>query len=242
MKFETPLIEGRLVQRYKRFFADVRLESGEIVVAHCANSGSMLSVKEAGARVWISPASNPQRKLRYTWELIEVNGTLVGINTAHPNRIVAEAIAAGQIPDLAGYATLARERKYGRNSRIDILLEDPARPPCYVEVKNVTLRRGCEAHCPAEFPDAVTERGAKHLKEMTDIVNAGSRAMMVYLVQRADCRHFKVAADIDPTYAQALEDALAAGVEAVCYGCAVGPDAITIAGPLTLDLPNFRHT
>jgi sugar fermentation stimulation protein A len=242
MKFDTPLIEGRLVQRYKRFFADVRLANGDTVVAHCANSGSMLSVKETGARVWISPARNPERKLRYTWEMIEVNGAMVGINTAHPNRIVAEAIAAGEIPELAGYATLTRERKYGRNSRIDILLEDPARPACYVEVKNVSLRRGGEVHCPAEFPDAVTERGAKHLKEMTDIVKAGGRAMMVYLAQRADCRTFKIAADIDPAYAQALEEALAAGVEAVCYGCAVGPDAITIANPLTLDLPKSRHT
>ena len=242
MKFEHPLIEGRLVQRYKRFFADVRLLSGEIVVAHCANSGSMLSVKEPGSRVWLSPANNPERKLRYTWEIIEVNGGLVGINTSLPNRIVAEAIQAGVIPELSGYTTLSREKKYGRNSRIDILLEDSKRPACYVEVKNVTLRRGSESHWPAEFPDAVTERGAKHLKEMTDMVKAGSRAVMVYLVQRGDCRRFAVAVDIDPTYAQALEQALAAGVEAVCYGCAVGPDAITIAGPLTLDLPNSRHT
>jgi sugar fermentation stimulation protein A len=241
MKFEQPLIEGRLIQRYKRFFADVRLPNGEVVVAHCANSGSMLSVKDPGARVWLSPAANPARKLRYTWELVEVNGHLVGINTSLPNRIVAEAIQAGQISELAGYATLARERKYGRNSRIDILLEDPQRPPCYVEVKNVTLRRGHEPHRPAEFPDAVTARGAKHLKELTDIVTGGGRAMMVYLVQRSDCRRFTIAADIDPGYAQALDQALAAGVEAVCYGCAVGPDAITIAGPLTLDLPNSRH-
>src|SRR3954469_21097828 len=170
MKFEHPLIEGRLVQRYKRFFADVRLAGGEIVVAHCANSGSMLSVKDPGARVWLSPATNPARKLRYTWELVEVNGALVGINTSLPNRIVAEAIQAGEIPELAGYATLTRERKYGRNSRIDILLEDPKRPACYVEVKSVTLRRGDAPHGPAEFPDAVTARGVKHLKEMTDIV------------------------------------------------------------------------
>ena len=242
MKFEHTLIEGWLVQRYKRFFADVLLPGGEVVVAHCANSGSMLSVKEPGSRVWLSPATNPERKLRYTWELIEVNGGLVGINTGLPNRIVAEAIQAGEIPELAGYATISREKKYGRNSRIDILLEDPSRPPCYVEVKNVTLRRGSEPHWPAEFPDAVTERGAKHLKEMTDIVAAGGRAVMVYLVQRMDCTRFAVAADIDPAYAQGLEQALAAGVEAVCYGCAVGPDAITIAGPLTLDLPNSRHT
>lgn len=209
MKFDTPLIEGVLVSRYKRFFADVRLASGEIVTAHCANSGSMLSVKDAGARVWLSPASNPERKLRFTWEIIEVAGSLVGINTGHPNRLVAEAIAAGQIPELKGYASLKREQKYGKNSRIDILLEDPKRPACYVEVKNVTLKRSPDH--PAEFPDSVTERGAKHLIEMTDMVRAGARAVMVYLVQRADCSRFAVAADIDPTYAKTLKKAMSEG-------------------------------
>ncbi len=238
MKFDTPLIEGRLVSRYKRFFADVQLANGDIVTAHCANSGSMMSVKDTGARVWISPASNPERKLRYTWEIIEVNGGLVGINTGHPNRLVAEAITAGMIKELNGYASLKREQKYGKNSRIDILLEDPNRPTCYVEVKNVTLKRDLAADH-AEFPDAVTERGAKHLIEMTDMVRAGHRAVMVYLVQRGDCRRFRVAADIDPTYAKGLKTALAAGVEAVCYGCEVTPDGITIAKtPLTLDLPD----
>lgn len=240
MKFPRPLVEGTLVQRYKRFLADVRLPSGELVVAHCANSGSMLSVKDPGSKVWLSPAADPNRKLRYTWELIAVGDALVGINTSHPNRIVAEAIAAGQIKELTGYPVLKREQKHGKNSRIDILLEAPGRPACYVEIKNVTMKRGTGDL--AEFPDAVTERGAKHLREMTDIVRAGGRAVMVYLVQRPDCRRFSVAADIDPSYAAGLEAALAAGLEAVCYGCRVGPDAITVAGPLTLDLPNPRHT
>ena len=236
MKFETPLIEGVLIQRYKRFMADVRLPNGDVVVAHCANSGSMLSVKEPGSRVWLSPAPNPERKLRYTWEIIEVNGHLVGINTSHPNRIVADAITAGRIPELAGYPDLKREQKYGKNSRIDILLSGGGRPPCYVEVKNVTLRRGFSDH-PAEFPDAVTERGAKHLREMTDIVRSGGRAVMVYLVQRDDCTRFSICGDIDPAYATGLKAALAAGVEAVCYGCRVTPDGITVTKPLTLDLP-----
>ncbi|MHB1204486.1 MAG: DNA/RNA nuclease SfsA [Rhodospirillaceae bacterium] len=240
MIFSTPLIEGRLVQRYKRFLADVRLPNGEVVVAHCANSGSMLSVKEPGSRVWLSPAADPNRKLRYTWELIEVENGMVGINTGLPNRIVAEAIAGGLIPELTGYPVLKREQKYGKNSRIDILLEGPGRPPCYVEVKNVTLKR--VAGDLAEFPDAVTARGAKHLKELTDIVAAGGRAVMFYLVQRTDCRRFAVAADIDPAYGEGLTAAMAAGVEALCYGCRVGPDAITVAEPLTLDLPNPRHT
>ena len=242
MKFPAPLIEGVLVNRYKRFFADVRLPTGEVVTAHCANSGSMLSVKDPGARVWLSPAANPERKLRYTWEIIEIAGGLVGINTAHPNLLVAEAIAAGQIAELKGYASLKREQKYGKNSRIDILLEspgpnDPKRQPCYVEVKNVTLKRVLTPDHPAEFPDSVTERGAKHLIEMTDMVNAGARAVMVYLVQRGDCRRFAVAADLDPAYAKGLKAAMAQGVEAVCYGCEVTLDGITIAKPLTMDLP-----
>src|SRR5262249_41936992 len=159
-------------------------------------------------------------------------GGLVGINTSLPNRIVAEGILAGEIKELTGYSGLKREQKYGRNSRIDILLEHPGRPPCYVEVKNVTLKRGSGPDHPAEFPDAVTERGAKHLKEMTDIVRGGGRAIMVYLAQRGDCRRFQVAEDIDPAYAEALKRATAAGVEAVCYGCEIRPDAITIAAPL----------
>ena len=242
MKFPHPLIEGRLVQRYKRFLADVRLASGDVVVAHCANSGSMLSVKEPGSRVWLSPAADPKRKLHYNWELIEVDGGLVGINTSHPNRIVADAITDGHIPELAGYTSIKREQKYGRNSRIDILLENGPTASCHVEVKNVTLKRRGGLDWPAEFPDSVTARGAKHLKEMTDIVRAGGRAMMVYLVQRNDCRSFTVAGDIDPAYATGLEAAMAAGVEAVCYGCDVAPDAITIGQPLTVDLPNCRHT
>ncbi len=245
MKFPAPLIEGTLVQRYKRFLADVRLASGEVVVAHCANPGSMLSVKDPGSKVWLSPAADPNRKLRYTWELIAVGDTLVGINTGHPNHLVAEAIAEGRIKELTGYPVLKREQKYGKNSRIDILLEAPGRPACYVEVKNVTMKRPpgeTGAGDLAEFPDSVTERGAKHLKEMTDIVKAGGRAVMVYLVQRGDCRRFSVAADIDPAYAAGLKAARAAGVEAVCYGCRIGLDAITVAGPLTLDLPNPRHT
>jgi sugar fermentation stimulation protein A len=235
MQFHAPLIEGTLVSRYKRFFADVRLPSGEVVTAHCANPGSMLSVRDAGARVWISPAKDPARKLRYTWEIVEVFDGMVGINTGHPNLIVAEAIMAGAIPELAGYPTLKREQKYGKNSRIDILLEASDRPPCYVEVKNVTMCR--VAGGPAEFPDSVTARGAKHLEELTGMVQAGNRAVMFYLVQRADCRCFTIAHDIDPTYAKALKLAVKAGVEALCYHARVTPTGIAVEAPLTLDLP-----
>ena len=235
MKFHAPLIEGVLVNRYKRFLADVRLPNGEIVVAHCANPGSMLSVREPGARVWLSPASKPERKLRYTWEIIEVFGGLVGINTGHPNLVVAEAIAAGRIPELAGYPVLKREQKYGKNSRIDILLEASDRPPCYVEVKNVTMCR--IAGGPAEFPDSVTARGTKHLEELADMVRSGNRAVMFYLVQRGDCTRFTIAQDIDPTYAKALKSATKAGVETLCYKASVAPAGIHVDAPLTLDLP-----
>jgi sugar fermentation stimulation protein A len=237
MKFAAPLIEGRLIKRYNRFFADVTLTNGETVTAHCANSGSMLSVKEPGARVWLSPAQNPDRKLKFTWELIEIHGGLVGINTGHPNRLVADAIAAGEIKPLKGYASLKREQKYGKNSRIDILLESPGKPDCYVEVKNVTMKREPGPMAPTEFPDSVTERGTKHLMELANVAKAGGRAVMFYLVQRADSHRFAIAADIDPDYAAGLEKALKAGVEALCYGCDVTPDGITIAQPLTMDLP-----
>ncbi|MGY8962843.1 MAG: DNA/RNA nuclease SfsA [Rhodospirillales bacterium] len=238
MKFEAPLIKGRFVKRYKRFFADVILENGEIVVAHCANSGSMLAVKPEGATVWISPANNPKRKLQYTWEIIQIEGHNVGINTAHPNRIVAEAIEAGEIAELTGYEMQRREVKYGKNSRIDIILESEGKPPCYVEVKNVTMKRDLTAEGKAEFPDSVTTRGAKHLVELADMVAQGHRAVMFYLVQRDDCPSFSVAGDIDPGYEAGLAVALKAGVEVVCYQCRVSPEEISITGPLPMDLPS----
>lgn len=238
MKFETPLLKGTLVKRYKRFFADVVLESGETVVAHCANSGSMLSVKPEGAPVWISPANNPKRKLKFTWEIVEIEGHNVGINTGHPNRIVAEAIEAGQIKELKGYDSIRREVKYGKNSRIDILLEADGKPPCYVEVKNVTMRRDLTKNGHAEFPDSVTTRGAKHLVELADMVAEGHRAVMFYMVQRGDCPAFSIAGDIDPDYQAGLVSALKSGVEALCYECSVTPEEIAIAKALPMDLPS----
>jgi sugar fermentation stimulation protein A len=192
----------------------------------------MLGLDAPGSEIWLSRSSNPARKLPLSWELIRVGDHLVGINTGHPNRLVAEAIAAGQIPELAGYAGQRREVAYGRNSRIDILLEAPDRPPCYVEVKNVHLRR----QTAAEFPDSVTARGAKHLDEMGTMVEAGARAVMVYLVQRGDCDRFRIAADIDPAYARALARARDRGVEALCHACVVTTEGIEVAGPLPLDL------
>ena len=179
MRFPAPLIRGTLVKRYKRFLADVLLaeplaDGRREVVAHCANPGSMLTVCNPGSEVWLSPAANPERKLQYNWELIRVGRTLVGINTMHPNRLAADAIADGTIAELSGYPTTRREVKYGVNSRIDLLLEAPGKPPCYVEVKNVTMRR---AVC-LEFPDAVTARGIKHLEELAAQAAVGNRAVM----------------------------------------------------------------
>ena len=200
MRFPDPLIRGALIQRYKRFLADVELDTGEVVTAHCANSGSMMGLTEPGSEVWLSPARNPDRKLRYSWEMIRVGNGLVGVHTAHPNRIVEEAVRAGRIDELAGYDNVRREVRYGKNSRIDLLLEGGGRPPCYVEIKSVTLRRERRA----EFPDAVTARGTKHLGELSDVVAGGGRAVMLYLIQREDCQAFSVAGDIDPAYAEAF--------------------------------------
>ncbi len=232
MKFPDPLLRGRLVRRYKRFLSDVELDGGELVTAHCANPGSMIGLTEPGSEVWLSPARNPARKLRYSWEMIRIGEGLVGINTSHPNGIVADAIAAGRVAELTGYGALRREVKYGKNSRIDMLLEADGRPPCYVEVKNVHLKRDGGA----EFPDSVTARGAKHLVELSDMVAAGARAVMFYLVQREDCDDFAIAGDIDPHYATTLDKALAAGVEAICYCCKLTTEAIELDRPLALEL------
>ncbi|WP_209873169.1 DNA/RNA nuclease SfsA [Azospirillum soli] len=241
MRFSTPLLQGRLIRRYKRFLADVDL-GGEVVTVHVPNSGSMLGLDAPGSAVWLSRSDNPKRKLAHTLELVEADGgpngkSLVGVNTSHPNGLVAAAIAAGTIPELAGYARLRREVKYGKNSRIDVLLEDDGRPPVYVEVKNVHLRRpDLDDGLAAEFPDCVTARGAKHLDEMSDMVRQGARAVMVYLVQRTDCAYFRVASDIDPTYAAGLRRARESGVEAVCWSCAITPEAIELDRPLPLRL------
>ena len=230
MRFPHPLVKGTLIKRYKRFLADVQLENGDIVTAHLANSGAMLGTSDPGLEVWLSPAAGPGRKLAWSWELCRVDGHLVGVNTAHPNRIVAEAILDGKIPELAGYAALKREVKYGTNSRIDILLTDPNRPPCYVEVKNVHLKNGDWA----EFPDAVTARGTKHLNELMEMVAQGARAVMVYLVQRQDCLAFRPAERIDPLYAATLTKAMENGVDSLCYTCKMDLDAIDVGGTLPI--------
>jgi sugar fermentation stimulation protein A len=230
MKFTNPLISGKLVQRYKRFLCDVTLDTGETVTATCPNTGSMMGLTAPGSKVWLSTSDSPTRKYRHTWELIENdigNGpTLVGINTNHPNGIVAEAIEKGRIDDLKGFGTLRREVKYGVNSRIDILLEDGiGGRTCYVEIKNVHLMRQPGL---AEFPDSKTERGVKHLEELANMVAHGHRACMLYLVQRADAARFDLAHDVDPVYAAAFTKAKAAGVEMLCYRCSLTTEEIAL--------------
>jgi sugar fermentation stimulation protein A len=230
MRFPAPLIPATLVKRYKRFLADVVLPSGKTITVHCANPGSMIGLNVPGARVWLSRSANPNRKLAHSWELIEVDlgggAEIVGINTTHPNTLAGEAIAAGVIPELTGYATIRREVRYGLGSRVDFLLEDPARAPCYVEIKNVHLMRRPGL---AEFPDAVTKRGAKHLQELSAMVASGARAVMLFLVQIGSARSFALARDIDPAYGRAYDAARAAGVEALVRRCRVTRDRIEVA-------------
>ncbi len=188
-----------------------------------------MGLNTPGSRVWLTKSDNPKRKLAYSWELLEVDlgdgPALVGINTNHPNKIVTEAIEAGTVAELTGYETLRREVKYGVNSRIDILLEDPDRPLCYVEIKNVHLMRQSRL---AEFPDSVTKRGTKHLVELGDMVEAGHRAVMLFLIQRTDADHMTLARDIDPNYAETLDRAISRGVEILAYDTEINFETVTL--------------
>jgi sugar fermentation stimulation protein A len=235
MRFPGPLISATLVKRYKRFLADVMLPGGETITAHVANPGAMTGLAAPGARVWLSKSTNASRKLSHSWELVEVDFgggiELVGVNTAHPNPLIGVTLAVGAIPELAGYDTIRREVKYGRNSRVDFLLEAAGRPPCYVEIKNVHLMRTMGL---AEFPDAKTERGAKHLDELGDMVAAGARAVMLYLIQIGSAQRFALARDIDPKYGAAFDRARGRGVEALALRCRIDCDGIEIAAPVPI--------
>lgn len=229
MRLPSPLLRGSLIGRYKRFLADVQLADGRRVTATCPNTGSMMGLTAPGATVWLSESASTTRKYPFTWELVEADlgagPTLVGINTGHPNRLVTEALEGRRIKRLAGYPALRREVNYGVNSRIDILLECPKQGRCYVEVKNVHLSR---THGLAEFPDSVTARGVKHLKEMTAMVREGHRAVMVFLIQRGDARRLALARDVDPNYGLAFDAAVRAGVEAIALRCRMGLEEITV--------------
>jgi len=215
MRFQTPLVPARLVRRYKRFLADVVLESdGRAVTAHCPNPGAMLGLNAPGARVWLEPNDDPKRKLRFGWRLVELpGGHMAGIDTGVPNRIVAEALGARAIPALAAYGGVRPEVRYATRSRVDFLLTEPGLPDCYVEV---------------------TARGARHLRDLADMVAQGHRAAMLYVVQRTDCGRLRMAADLDPAYAAGFDAARAAGVEMLCHGTVITEGGVELSGPLTI--------
>jgi len=218
------LIPGTLIKRYKRFLADVRLESGEVVTAHCPNSGSMKACCESGSPVYLSYHDNPKRKLKYSWELIQMPGSLVGVNTLVPNRLVYQSVEAGVVEELGGYDTIRREVKTGNNSRLDLVLEKGDNDRCFVEIKNCTLVEDGIA-C---FPDAVTLRGQKHLVELQRLIASGNRCVMFYLIQRMDAETFKPADHIDPEYGRKLRRAAEHGVEIVVYDVHIDLEAIRL--------------
>lgn len=232
MHFPDPLMEARLIRRYKRFLADIEWPDGSSDTVHCPNPGAMLGLDAPGSRVFVSRSANLKRKYPLTLEIVEADRTLVGINTGLPNRLAGEAIANGVIAELAGYQTQRSEVRYGVNSRIDILLEHSDRPVCYVEVKNVHLSRQPGL---VEFPDCVTARGAKHLQELGDQAEAGHRSVMVFIIQRADGARFDLARDIDPGYAAAFNHARRRGVEVAAYACSVSASEILVTMPVPID-------
>jgi len=225
MRFEAPLLGATFVARYKRFFCDALLDDGTEVTAHCPNPGSMLSLLEPSARIWLAPSAGPTRKLPFRWELVESGAGLVGLNTGRANAIVAEALADERIGALRGYDDVRREVRYGERSRIDFLLHGATRRPCYLEVKSVTMSRRPRV---AEFPDSVTARGRKHLEELARMSDGGARAVLLFLVQRTDAACLAIAGDIDHAYMNALKEATDRGVEVLCYACNVNTEAIEL--------------
>lgn len=231
MIFGAPLVTGHLVQRYKRFLADVILDDGSPITSSVPNTGSMLGLTDPGIKVWLSLSDGAKRKYPHTLQMVEVQGTMVGINTGLPNRIAEEAILSGLLPSLSGYAELRREQKYGVNSRIDMVLRDTNRPSAYVEVKNVHFSRQPGL---AEFPDSPTARGAKHLDELGNMVESGHRGVMLYVIQRGDCDRLKICGDLDPVYATAFERAVRRGVEAYAVKCHITPNGIDAISTLPI--------
>lgn len=230
MEFHPPLVPGILIRRYKRFLADIEIADGSVVTAHCVNPGAMRGIARPGNRVWVSPIANPKAKLKWRWQIEEVDGRLIGVNTGLANDLAEEALHAGVIAPLAGFAALAREKPLGGDSRVDFVLAGER--PCYAEVKNVHWRRGAAA----AFPDSVTKRGAKHMAALAAAARLGHRAVILYIVQRDDCTYFCPARDIDPAYGQALDAALAAGVEALAYACHVTAGGITVTRQLAVEI------
>lgn len=230
MQFKTPLVHGTLMQRYKRFLADVRLDDGTVVTAHCTNSGTMKSCIEEGAEVYLTPVNDPKRRTKFTWEMIKINGDWVGVNTGNPNKLAFEAVTEGLIRGLQGYPEVRREVKW-EDSRFDLMAKNEAET-CFIEVKNVTMKVGDWAL----FPDAVTTRGRKHLETLIRVKEAGMRAVMLYVVQRSDVSKFGTANEIDPEYGKALRNAVKKGVEIFVVQTKVTPGEIVISKQLPVKL------
>jgi len=235
VEIEKPMIAGILVRRYKRFLADIELANGSVITAHTPNTGSMMGCCTPGSRVWLADTGNPSRKYPFSWELVEaIPDILVGINTMLPNKLVREGIENGAIPELAGYGSIRTEVAYGReNSRIDLLLEDGPRGACYVEVKNVTLARDGVGL----FPDAVSRRGSKHLRELEEMAALGHRAVIFFCAQRGDVREVRPADTIDPEYGETLRHAVANGVQALAYNASINPGCIRLDRPVPVVFP-----
>ena len=234
MQLPKTLYCGTLIKRYKRFLADIRLERGENITAHCPNPGRMTGLSNPGSRAWVSCSPNPNRKLPFTLELIEADGGLVGVNTHHPNKIVREAIESHKIAQLEGYDSLRTEVNYAERSRVDILLEDEKMGRCWVEVKNVHLRRDSrESNGTAEFPDSVTVRGSKHIEDLVDQIKMGDKSILIFLIQRMDCKDFKIARDIDPLYYETLLRGMENGLEVLCFDTNITLSSISLRNSIT---------
>ena len=226
------LVPGTLLKRYKRFLADVKLDTGEIVTAHCPNTGSMKGCAEPGRKVYLSSHNNPKRKHKYTWELIVMSTSMVGVNTLVPNRLVFKSIARKLIPELSEYNSIRREVKIGEHSRIDLMLTNGGAKHCYVEIKNCTLvDEGI-----ARFPDAVTSRGLKHIIELESLAEAGHRCMMFYFIQRMDAQVFRPADNIDPAYGRRLRQAVEKGIEVLAYDVRIDLQGIELNKKITCEL------
>ena len=223
MKFKNKLLQGTLIKRYKRFFVDIEYNN-KTITTHCPNSGSMMGLLNKGNTVWFSESDNPKRKLKYTLEIIDINKKLVGINTHLSNKIVLEALKEKRIKNLIQFNNIRTEVKFSSNTRFDFLISNNKKK-CFLEVKNVTLTRKNEI---AEFPDAITSRGTKHLKELTTAKKKGYESYILYLIQREDCRSFKIAQDIDQEYKIAFTEALKNGVKMLCYDCKLNNEEIRL--------------
>ena len=223
MKFNKKLLQGTLIKRYKRFFVDIEYR-GNTITAHCPNSGSMMGLLKKGNIVWFSENNNPKRKLKYTLEIIEVNKTLIGINTHLSNKIVLEALNQKKIKSLIKFDNIKAEEKFSDKTRFDFLISND-KEKCFLEVKNVTLARKKKI---AEFPDSITSRGTKHLKELVVAKKKGFKSYILYLIQREDCESFKIAKDIDQEYKIAFTKALKNGVKVLCYDCKLNNEEIKL--------------